>query len=84
MEKSAELFNNLWRRWRDEYLTTIQARRKWTEVRKAGDVVLLTDIGIMEESFRSADKVVRKVCVRVAGICCYTRPINELVLLISE
>ena len=96
MEKSAELFNNLWRRWRDEYLATLQARQKWNEVRnnlKVGDVVLLRDkaiqrniwpLGIVEESFPSADKVVRKVRVRVAGNGCYTRPINELVLLVSE
>nr|XP_022305787.1 uncharacterized protein LOC111112553 [Crassostrea virginica] len=90
------LSNNFWRRWRDEYLTTLQARRKWNEVRnnlKVGDVVLLRDkaihrnswpLGIVEESFPSADKVVRKVRVRVAGNGCYTRPINELVLLVSE
>ena len=90
------LSNNFWRRWRDEYLTTLQARRKWNEVRnnlKVGDVVLLREkaihrnswpLGIVEESFPSADKVVRKVRVRVAGNGCYTRPINELVLLVSE
>ena len=41
-------------------------------------------LGIVEESFPSADKVVRKVCMRVAGNGCYTRPINEPVLLVSE
>ncbi|XP_048747853.2 uncharacterized protein LOC125660050 [Ostrea edulis] len=62
------LSDHFWRRWRDEYLTTLQKRRKWTEVRtnlKKGDVVLLRDkavnrnnwpLGVIEETFPGADK----------------------------
>ncbi|XP_061166266.1 uncharacterized protein LOC133175165 [Saccostrea echinata] len=89
------LSDHFWRRWRDEYLTTLQKRRKWTEVcanLKCGDIVLLRDkaanrnnwpMGIIEETFPCADKAVRKVRVRVAGNSLYTRPVNELVLLVS-
>ena len=61
----AELF---WKRWREEYLHTLQARRKWNEqcsYLKEGDVVLLKDkdvirndwpIGIVDSIFPSEDR----------------------------
>ena len=42
------LADNFWKRWRVEYLQTLQVRRKWKDERenvKSGDVVLLRDKG---------------------------------------
>ena len=84
---------------RNEYLCTLQPRRKWHDEKpnmKKGDVVLMKDCntsrndwptGIIEETLPSRDGKVRKVVVRVAHngkLSTYTRHITEIVLLISS
>ena len=42
------LADNFWKRWRVEFLQTLQVRRKWKDERKnvkSGDIVLLRDKG---------------------------------------
>lgn len=92
----ADLF---WKRWRREYLVTLQSRQKWTQHQKnlsVGDVVLLKDISahrcdwkmaVVDQVFPSlSDKRVRKVQLRVNknGVnTFYTRPVTETVLLMA-
>ena len=93
------LANQFWVRWRQEYLHTLQPRRKWHDDRpnvKQGDVVLLKDknvlrnewpVGIIEEAIPGRDGRVRKAVVRVlkeGKATTYTRPIIELVILLSS
>ncbi len=88
-----------WNRWRNEYLHTLQTRRKWFEPRpnlQTGDIVLLGDknsarndwpMAVVERTFPSSDGKVRKAEVRVAKdgkIVKYIRPITELVMLIPK
>ena len=77
----------------------MQTRRKWKDSvpnLKQGDVVLLTDktvhrnewrTGVVVNPLPSQDGRVRKAEVRVVkngSTSTYTRPISEMVLLISE
>ena len=93
------LANQFWVRWREEYLHTLQPRRKWHDDRqniKQGDVVLLKDknvlrnewpVGIIEEAIPGRDGRVRKAVVRVlkeGKATTYTHPIIELVILLSS
>ena len=88
-----------WTRWKQEYIPTLQTRRKWQHEErnlKAGDIVLLKDdqscrndwpIGLVINAIKSDDGNVRKAEIRViregkANV--YTRPLSELVHLISE
>ncbi|KAK7922691.1 hypothetical protein WMY93_009593 [Mugilogobius chulae] len=71
------LANSFWNRWRKEYLSTLQSRRKWHSTRpnlQQGDVVLLKDplakrnqwpMGVIEKVHSSSDGLVRKVEVKV-------------------
>ena len=85
--------DEFWRRWRKEYLATLQARSKWTKERtnlRVGDLVLIKDknlarndwrTGILNEVFLSNDGVVRTCEVKTPrGI--YKRALCDLVLLI--
>lgn len=87
-----------WSRWRKEYLQTLQNRRKWQNSRpnlRNGDVVLLKDstvcrnqwpLGQIVNCITSADGLVRKVEVRVVRAgkpVVYTRPVTEVVCLVS-
>lgn len=92
----AELF---WKRWHQEYLHTLQERRKWQvpqpNVQK-GDVILLKEkdvqrnqlpLGIVTEAIPGTDGHVRKAIVRVSRegkIASYTRPISEIVVLLRN
>ncbi|XP_065944078.1 uncharacterized protein [Magallana gigas] len=92
----ADLF---WKRWRKEYLVTLQSRQKWTQHQRnlsVGDVVLLKDssahrcdwkMAVVDQVFPSvSDKRVRKVQLRVNknGVnTLYTRPVTETVLLMA-
>ena len=74
------LANQFWSRWRTEYLSTLQARQKWTRKSRnfmVGDVVLVKDsniftkrngwpLALVEEVFPGNDGLVRHVKLRVA------------------
>lgn len=91
------LANTFWTRWKNEYLPSLQVRRKWqqdsTNLRD-GDIVLLKDnsshrndwpIGIVLKTYFSEDNHVRKVDVRLGrDRKVYTRPVQEVILLLSE
>ncbi|XP_033759487.1 uncharacterized protein LOC117341732 [Pecten maximus] len=91
----AEIF---WRRWKSEFLQTLQCRRKWTSDERSlhsDDVVLLRDkevarnywlLGVVTRTITSEDGKIRKAEVRVitqsGKPTTYTRPVNEMVVLI--
>ncbi|KAG7470266.1 hypothetical protein JOB18_028772 [Solea senegalensis] len=91
------LSNTFWQRWRQQYLSTLQIRRKWISDQPSlekGSVVLLRDdqckrndwpLGIITDVYPSKDGRVRKVQVKVIkknGPNFYIRPVNQMVLLI--
>ncbi|XP_059356924.1 uncharacterized protein LOC132095850 [Carassius carassius] len=93
------LADSFWKRWKQEYLYTLQPRRKWTEERKSiqeGDIVLLKDgeakrsewpIGLIAKTIASSDGKICKVMVKTAkqGVFReYLRPICDVVLLLSN
>lgn len=92
------LANQFWKRWQQEYLYSLQTRRKWTyskEDIKVDDVVLLKDsdtvryewpMAVVQRTFPSKDGHVRKVELRTVrnGTCItYVRPITEIVHLFT-
>lgn len=93
------LSNVFWHRWKNQYLSTLQGRRKWHSERpnlQEGDLVLLKDgqvkrnhwpMGVVVKTFPSHDGKVRKVEVKIAsgGACkIFLRPITETVLLLPD
>ena len=93
------LADTFWKRWKTDYLSTLQSRRKWTMDRpdvKEGDVVIIKDaqahrndwpIGLVTRTFPSKDKKTRKVEIRSSrdGVTkLFLRPISEVVILFSE
>jgi len=93
------LADSFWKRWRLEYLATLQPRRKWTREKhnlQEGDVVLIKDVqarrnqwplGLIVEAIPSSDSRIRKVMVKTFSqgtIKEYLRPISEVVLLIPK
>ncbi|XP_041422501.1 uncharacterized protein LOC121394762 [Xenopus laevis] len=92
------LADYFWNRWRKEYLSTLQDRRKWQKDQpnlNIGDLVLLKDeqshrnewpMGL-KNVFPSDDKKVRKVEVKTVknGTAkTFTRPITEVILLLPN
>ena len=86
------LTNQVWRRWLREYLPTLISRKKWnkeTPSLAVGDVVLVMaedtprgywPLGVVQETYPSADRIVRSVLVRTpTGM--YKRPSNKLCVL---
>lgn len=93
------LAESFWKRWRQEYLVTLQKRHKWTDDKpsiQVDDVVLMKDsqaqrndwpIGLVVQALPSKDNKVCKVEVKVVrqGITkTYIRPISELVFLMCK
>lgn len=93
------LANSFWHRWRKEYLSALQCRRKWHSTRpnlQQGDVVLLKDplvkrnqwpMGVIAKVHPSSDGLVRKVEVKVVKdgkAKVYFRSVTDVVLLVSD
>ena len=93
------LADQFWNRWQSEFLSTLQTMQKWKAVQpdlKKGDVVLMKNdavarnqwpVGLVDESFSGSDSMVRSVKVKVirdGKPSYFTRPITELLLLISN
>lgn len=94
------LAEQFWKRWRTEFIQTLQVRRKWTSEQremKCGDVILLRDkqvirnmwpMGVVTKIVPSSDGHIRTVEVRVIGTngkpTTYQRPVNEMVLLVPS
>lgn len=91
------LADEFWRRWRQEYLPTLQNRRKWTETKrdlKVGDIVLLKDCQAVRNKwpmakitavFPGRDGRVREVQLKTSdqgSLKTFQRPITEVVLLL--
>ena len=88
-----------WKRWRGEYLQTLQTRRKWFDKKRnlsEGDVVLLKEkdaarndwpLGVVLRAMPSLDGCVRKAEVRVVRgerSTSYVRPVTEIVVLLEN
>ena len=84
--------DEFWKRWRKDYLATLQSRSKWSKSRPnlcCGDVVIIKDkqlprnnwpTGVIEKAFHSDDGNVRSCEVRTSqGM--YRRAVCDLVLL---
>ena len=79
--KVQALTNLFWKRWKKEYLITLQTRNKWKQKRadlKNGDFVLVKDIttpradwplGRVKEAIVSKDGCVRKAVVEIGDKC---------------
>ena len=84
-----DLVKLFWKRWREEFLSTLNTRKKWREAKdnlKVGDVVLVVDqnaprgewrLGRVEEVFPGQDGQVRVVQVSTKGQK-LIRPITRL------
>lgn len=83
------LIQSFWKRWKVEYLNTLQVRNKWTKhtasIQKGAVVLLESEnsapldwpIGVIERTFEGKDSVVRVVDVRTrSGI--YRRPVVKV------
>ncbi|KAK3082658.1 hypothetical protein FSP39_001646 [Pinctada imbricata] len=92
-----QLANCFWKRWKNEFLSQLQLRKKWQDDNRdfcEGDIVLLRDktlhrsewpMGIITRVMPSKDSRVRKVDVCVGkDKKVYTRPSCELVLLVPK
>ena len=92
------LSDTFWNRWRQEYLQSLQARRKWQQDRPnvaKGDIVLLKEkalsrnewpLGIVDNAIPGSDGKVRKAEVRITRdgkSKTFTRPITEMVVLVT-
>ncbi|XP_076849002.1 uncharacterized protein LOC143497110 [Brachyhypopomus gauderio] len=92
------LAETFWKRWRHEYLCTLQTRKKWQGEKRnlqEGDIVLLKDnevkrsewpVGQIVKTVPSKDGKVRKVEVKIfkqGTVRVYLRPVSEVVLLLA-
>lgn len=91
----AKLHQDIWRVWKDEYLSRLQQRTKWINEKeniRTGDMVLVKDertpsstwpLGRITETHKGGDGLVRVVDVRI-GKKTYRRPITKICLLPTE
>ena len=88
------LQDEVWSRWRKEYLQSLQPKSKWNETKRqlrVGDVVLLKDsnirndwkLSIVTDVFPDQKGNVRIVNVKNSNGT-YKRPINKVVLLVEN
>lgn len=92
------LANTFWNWWREQYISTLQVRRKWHTEKpnlKPGDVVLMKDcqtlrnmwpLGLITKVLPSKDNQVPKVEVKIFQqneVKVFLRPVTELILLLS-
>lgn len=88
-----ELANQFWERWRNEFLSSRQCRKKWHDIKrnmKVGDIVLLIEdssrcdwpLGRVIEVVPSTDGLIRKVVLISKGKR-WERPVSKLILLIE-
>ena len=93
------LASMFWKKWRMDYLASLQGRRKWNDQQrnvKQGDIVLLKDkdlqhsdwpMGSISKARPSTDELVRQVEVRIwrnGQHHTYTRPITDIVVLVEN
>lgn len=93
------LADTFWKRWKRDFLSTLQTRNKWQENKpnvNVGDVVLMKDaqahrnqwpLGRIIKADASSDGKVRKVEIKImkdGKARTFERPISELVVLLKE
>ena len=83
------MITQFWKRWRKEFLPSLNVRGKWFNPKReltAGDVVLLVEpnakrgewpLGRVIETYRGGDGLIRVVKIRV-GDNEYIRPVHRL------
>ena len=96
VQRLADMF---WKRWKQEYISNLQTRSKWTTEKpnlQEGDVVLLKDsqakrndwpMGLITKTFPSEDSKVRKIEVKIIRSGeqkLFLRPVTEVVLLLAK
>ena len=89
------LADEFWKRWRREFLPTLQPRQKWQRQRRqvqVDDVVLMVDenepraswkMGRVTSTTKSKDDLVRKVTIKVNDSM-YERPVQKLIVIIPR
>ena len=89
------LANLFWTRWRQEFIPSLQERRKWQQPEpnlEVGDVVSVVaddsprcswPLGLVTATYPGADGLVRKVRIRI-GIKEYDRPVHRLIVLMRR
>ena len=93
------LANRFWNRWRGDYLSTLQPRKKWTKSYRnlqEGDIVLLKDnqaarnswpLAVVTKAFSGGDGRVRKVELKTTDqghAKTFFRPVSEVILLLAK
>ena len=89
------LLEQFWSRWKNEYIKTLQQRKKWcdpSENLKSGDIVIVIDestyrgdwkLARVEETYPSTDGLVRSVKLKMSHSF-LLRPVHKLILLIKS
>ncbi|XP_038076118.1 uncharacterized protein LOC119744319 [Patiria miniata] len=89
------LANQFWSRWKTEYLSTLQERKKWQKAQQnleVGNIVMMVDdstprcqwqLARVVETYPSSDGHIRKVKLQT-GRSVFERPIHKVVLLLDQ